>query len=206
MLPTHTHNFLTHNPYGTGRALGSRCRGCLCGRCWRHRPSLRVAGVALLHCLCWRAWFPLAPRLFVCVRRGVWKRRGGLCGGRHRPPFCVASMAFGDIDLHSVWQAWCIFHWAGSSGAPGFRWGRVCLCGSRGVWKHRRPFGVAGVVLGDIDLQFVRQAWHLCTGLPLVACLVPVGAVAVCVAGVAFESINVDSVWQALAQTQKSRC
>ena len=38
------------------------------GRCgiWRHRPSLCVAGVALvlLGCLWWRAWVPWSPRLF----------------------------------------------------------------------------------------------------------------------------------------------
>ena len=121
----------------------------MCGRCWRHRPSLRVAGVALLHCLCWRAWFPLAPRLFVCVRRGVWKRRGGLCGGRHRPPFCVASMAFGDIDLHSVWQAWCIF--TGLALVA-----RLVSVGAASVC-------VAVVVFGSIDVHSVWQAWCLAT-------------------------------------------
>ena len=69
---THTHNSLTHN--GT----------------WRHRTSLCVAGVALmaLGWLWWRAWFSLAPRLFMwqvwhleaptrilCGRPGTWRHR-----------------------------------------------------------------------------------------------------------------------------------
>ena len=62
----------------------------------------------------------------------------------------------------------------------------------RGTWQH--PFGVAGVALGDIELHFVWQAWHLAAstfilcgrcGLALVTRLGPVVAVvaaAVCVA------------------------
>ena len=147
--------------YGTGLALVARLvpvcrrgrRGCLCGRrgIWKHRPpfrpSLCVACVTLmaLGWLWWRAWFPfvgsrgtwqyrlplcmaghLATSTFtLCGRRGTYGtglalvarlvsvcrhcRRGGLCGRRgiwkHRPPFCLASVALGDIDLHFVWQA-----------------------------------------------------------------------------------------------------
>ena len=37
----------------------------------------------------------------------------------------------------------------------------AALCGRRGTWRHRSSFCVAGVVLGDIHLHFVWQAWHL---------------------------------------------
>ena len=165
-----------------------------------------------------------------------------------RPPICVAGMALGDIDHHSMWQARHLFHsiLCGSCGVwwhqPSFcvvPLRRGCLCGRRGIWKHRPPFCVAGVALGDIDhrpgtwrhqhrgalgscwrrgclcgrrsidLHSVWRGvwWHqpsFCgsrgayfTGLALVARLVPVGAAAVCVAGVAFGSIDLHSVWQA---------
>ena len=35
------------------------------------------------------------------------------------------------------------------------------MCGRRGIWKHRPPFFVVGVALGNIDLHFVWQAWRL---------------------------------------------
>ena len=45
---------------------------------------------------------------------------------------CEAGVAFGSIDVHSVWQAWRLWHWAGSGGVLGSRWrrGRGCLCGN----------------------------------------------------------------------------
>jgi len=79
--------------------------------------------------------------------------------------------ALGGIGLHFVWQAWHLWHWAGSGGALGSRWRRGCLCGRCGIWKHRRGFCVAGLALGDIDFHFVWQAGRLATS-------------AVCVAGV----------------------
>ena len=92
-----------------------------------------------------------------------------LCGrrGTYFTPFCVAAAAFGDINLHSVWSR-CA----------------AAVC-------------VAGVAFGSIDLHSVWQAWHLVTsttGLALgdintAARLVPVGAAAVCVVGVASTSI-----------------
>jgi hypothetical protein len=56
----------------------------------------------------------------------------------------VAGMALGDIDLHFVWQAWHLLHWAGSGGVLGFR---------RGA-GDAAAVGVAGVALGDIHLRF----------------------------------------------------
>ena len=38
---------------------------------------------------------------------------------------------------------------------------RGCLRGRRGTWRHRPSLCVAGVALGDIDLHFAWQLWHL---------------------------------------------
>ena len=70
---------------------------------------------------------------------------------------------------------------------------------------------VAGVVLGDTHVPFAWQAWHLATsigtlrgrrgtygtGLALVACLGPVVAASVCVAGVVLGDTHVPFAWQA---------
>ena len=32
---------------------------------------------------------------------------------------CVAGVALGDMDRHFAWQAWHLWHWAGSGGALG---------------------------------------------------------------------------------------
>ena len=34
----------------------------------------------------------------------------------------MADVALGDIDCHFVWQAWHVWHWAGSGGALGTEW------------------------------------------------------------------------------------
>ena len=66
---THTHNSLTQLT-------------------WRHRPSLCVAGLALvaLGLLWWRAWVPFDAVVAAAV--------------------CVAGAALGDIGLHFAWQLW----------------------------------------------------------------------------------------------------
>ena len=135
----------------------------------------------------------------------------------------MAGVALGDMDLHFAWQAWHLQHWAGSGGALGSGGRRGCLRGRRGTWRHRpslcvagvglmalgwlwwrawvwrAPRCLAGVALGDSDLHFAWQVWHLVTwtftlcgrrgsygtGLALVARLGLAGAAAVCVAGVA---------------------
>ena len=133
----------------------------------------------------------------------------------------VAGVALGDIDLHFAWQAWHLATWTcilrGRRNTyrtglalmarlgPSWRRGRrPCLRGRRGTCgeRHWPSLCVAGVALGDIDLHFAWQAWHLATwtcilrgrrntyrtGLALIAAWVPVGAVdaaPVCVAGVA---------------------
>ena len=53
--------------------------------------------------------------------------------------------------------------------ALGWLWRRAwvlwcgCLRGRRGTWRHRPSLCVAGVALGDIDLHFAWQVWHLVT-------------------------------------------
>ena len=67
----------------------------------------------------------------------VLRCRRGTCS--HRPSFCVAGMAL--MTLGWIWRrAW----------APLFARGAAALC-------------VAGVALGDIDVAFAWQAWHLLT-------------------------------------------
>ena len=70
---------------------------------------------------------------------------------------------------------------------------------------------VAGVALGDINLHFAWQVWHLVTwtftlrgrrgtygiGLALVARLGLAGAAAVCVAGVALGDMDLHFAWHA---------
>ena len=62
-------------------------------------------------------------------------------------------MALGDMDRHFAWQAWHLWHWAGSGGALGFRPGA----------GDAATVGVAAVALGDIHLRFTWQAWYLVT-------------------------------------------
>ena len=52
-------------------------------------------------------------------RRGTLRGKRGACS--HPPPFCVAGMLCGDIDVPFAWQAWRLWHWAGSGGALGRR-------------------------------------------------------------------------------------
>ena len=61
-------------------------------------------------------------------------------------------MALGDIDLQFAWQAWHLWHWAGSGDALGSRPFAALVAAA---------LCVAGVVLGDIDRHFAWQAWHL---------------------------------------------
>ena len=82
------------------------------------------------------------------------------------------------MDLHFAWQAWHLATWTstlrGRRGTYGtglalvarlgwiwLRGRRRCLRGRRGTWQHRATLCVAGVALGDMDLHFAWQAWHL---------------------------------------------
>ena len=58
-----------------------------------------------------------------------------------------------------AWQAWHLWHWAGSGGALGPRWSpgrRGTLCGIRGTWRHPRSICVADVALRDIHVPLAR--------------------------------------------------
>ena len=111
----------------------------------------------------------------------------------------MAGVELGDIDRHFAWQAWLLWHWAGSGDALGFR-------------------------LTPLTPQpFASQAWHLVTstatlrgrretyriGLALVARLVPVcrrGPAALCVAGVALGDIHRHFAWQEWRLVTSSLC
>ena len=103
---------------------------------------------------------------------------------------------------------------------PVCRCGRLnCLRGRRGTW---RSLCLAGVALGDINLHFAWQMWHLWHWAALVACRRGrrgclcgkrciwsidlhsvwqgchlVTSICFCVAGVALGGIDLQSVWQA---------
>ena len=77
---------------------------------------------------------------------------------------------------------------------------RSCLCGRRGIREHQPPFCAAGVALGDIDLQFVLQAWHLRHWAGSGGALgrgCDAASDLLCVAGVALGDMNLHFVWQA---------
>ena len=145
-----------------------------------------MAGVALgdihLH-FAWQAWHLVTSTVTLRGRRGThgiglalvarlvlgvtpWRRgvlRGRRGTWRHPPSLCVAGVALGDIHLHFAWQAW---HLVTST---------VTLRGRRGTYGTglalvarlgtlvAAAVCVAGVALGDIDLHFAWQAWHLVT-------------------------------------------
>ena len=87
----------------------------------------------------------------------------------------------------------------------------LALSGRRGSRGHPPPFCAAIIALGDVDLCFVWQTWHLVTStstlpsrfgscgawMALVARLVPTDAVPLCAAGGALGDINFHCVWQA---------
>ena len=77
----------------------------------------------------------------------------------------MAGVALGDIDRHFAWQAWHLWHWAGSGGALGSPFGAVVAAavGVAGVVLGDIDLSlcVAGVALGDIDLHFAWRPWHL---------------------------------------------
>jgi len=117
---------------------------------------------------------------------------------------CVAGVALGDIGLPFACQTCHLATWTftlrGWRGTYGTGLALVARLGLAGAAVVR----VAGVALGDIDLHFAWQAWHLVTstctlrgrrgtygtGLALVARLGLAGAAVVCVAGVALGDID----------------
>ena len=147
----------------------------------------------------------------VCVAGGTWRHRACILRGRRgtygtglalvarfvpvvAAAVCVADVAFGSIDLHSVWQHLATLTFTLCGRRPAYGTGLALV--ARFVPIVAAPAFVAGVAFGSIHLHSVWHTWHsvtstfiLCgrcgtygTGLPLVARLVPVVAAAVCVA------------------------
>ena len=69
--------------------------------------------------------------------------------------------------IHFAWQAWHLVTSTvtlrGGRGAYGTGLALVLRLGLRLAPLSPRPVGMAGVALGDIDLHFAWQAWHLVT-------------------------------------------
>ena len=110
----------------------------------------------------WQAWHLVTSTVTLRGRRGTWW---------HRVSLCVAGVALGDMHLHLVTSTLTLRGRRGTYGTgpalvarrvPKWRRGhRGSLRGRRGTWWHRLSLCVAGVALGDIDLHFAWQAWHL---------------------------------------------
>ena len=179
-----------------------------------------VAGVALmaLGWLWWRAWVPVdaVDAAAVCV--------AGVVLGDIERRFCVAGAALGDMYVHcclrgrrgtwrhrAAWQAWHLWHWAGSGGALGsqlmqwtprlFAWQAWYLATSSvdsawcGTWRHVRTLLFAWqAVLGDIERAFcVAGVALMALGWLWWRAWVPVDtmeAAAVCAAGVVLGDIE----------------
>ena len=139
--------------------------------------------------LWWRAWFPVTPFRF------VWQAWRLVTAARlvlaDAAPYCVASVALGDVHLHFVGQArhlvTATFILCGGFGICGTGLALVArlvpvtplhFVWRAWTWSHLSPLCVAGVALGDIGLHFcveprhfvwqawrrgtcVWQAWHL---------------------------------------------
>ena len=179
-----TATFVLHGTYDTALALVARWVSA--GRPWRRGT---FAGLAVGDSDLRFAW--LVARLGAVGR--PWRRgtlRGRLGTWRHRPLFCVASIALvrldwlpwrawaplvargaatlcmagvasGGINLRFMWQAWRFWHWAGSGGAWSPLVARGTLRGRRGAWRHQPSVCAAGVALGDINIRFSWQPWRL---------------------------------------------
>jgi len=120
--------------------------------------ALCVAGVALgdIHLrFTWQAWHLETSTFVLLGTRGTGLALVALLGWDWSPgdaaALCVAGLALGDIHLRFAWQAWHLWHWAGSGGALGL--------GS--VARDAATPCVAGVVLGHIYFRF---AWHFGKG------------------------------------------
>ena len=149
---------------GSGGALGSRLS-----------PRTRRLFV-------WQAWHLEASASILCGRRGAWQ---------HRPSLCVAGVALMALGW-LWWRAWLQLFLEESTSI---------LCGRPGAWRHRPSLCVASVALMVLrwSADPLSRRWPRRYGdHEWVARLVPVcrrGSAAVCVAGVAFGSIGLHSVW-----------
>ena len=89
----------------------------------------------------WRSWVRIGAVIatVVCVAGAMFREhRHALCAAGAALGFlcCVAGVALGDADLHSVWRA-------------------------GGTWPHRPSLCVASAALADISFQFVWEVLGL---------------------------------------------
>ena len=129
----------------------------------------------------WQAWHLVTSTFALRGRRGtygtglalvtslvpVWRRgrrlrlRGRHGTWWHRPSLCVAGVTSTFVlcsRLRTCGTGLALV----TRAVPVWRRGRrLRLRGRHGTWWHRPSLCVAGVALGDIDLRFARQAWHL---------------------------------------------
>ena len=193
-----THNLLSHGRRGTwwhGPPLG--VAGVALGdidvhSAWQawHLRHWAGAGGAL------GAWFALGAAA-VCVA-GVALGDIDLHLAWQAWRLATSACTLSDIDLHLETSSCTLRGRRGTCGTglalvarfvfSGRRCRRGCLRGRRGTWQHWPPLCVARVALGNMDLHgwlwwrawfpvavhSAWQAWH-CTGLALVARLVPSG-------------------------------
>ena len=90
----------------------------------------------------WQAWHLVTWTFTLRGRHGTWW---------HGPSFCVASVALMVLG----------WYWRGAGLPLGCGWSPHTLRGRRGTWWHGPSLCVAGAALGDMDLHFAWQAWHL---------------------------------------------
>ena len=88
----------------------------------------------------WRAWHSAALTPHLRGSRGTWW---------HLPAFGVAGVALVSLVARLVAVSRLERHGT--------------LRGRHGAWWHRRSICVASLALGDIDVPFAWQAWHLAT-------------------------------------------
>ena len=96
-----------------------------------------------------------------------WRAWGRLVVG-DATVLCVAGVALGDI-LRFAWQAWHLWHWAGSGGAVGRAWSPVMpryfapqawhLVTSTVVLRGRRGTYGTGLALGALGRPGRRATW-----------------------------------------------
>ena len=85
------------------------------------------------------------------VAAAAWPQRPLLCVGLlTAAAVCAAGRALVDIDFHFAWQAWRLWHWAGSGGALGSFGHRGCLHGRRGPYGSRLLWSIFVMNLGDV--------------------------------------------------------
>ena len=108
-----------------------------------------MAGVIDLHSV-WQAWHLVTSTFILCGRRGAYFTGLALVArlvSVGAASVCVAVVVFGSIDVHSVWQAWCLATSTFSS------------CGRRGTYALGCLWWHAWFPLAP--WLFVWQAWRL---------------------------------------------